>query len=398
MTNIPTPENLDRATSATTLSTKVKLSELKLQPERYSHRKPEDLDAAQLEDLKKSLRLEGLQTPIEYYVDAEGNKIVTKGHRRVTALRQLAGDNLANFSFHMNVEAIEVSNATAHDLLVRSIADNCQRLDLDQNERMRAAKLLWDERVPKERAAYALGISPKQYERDLRVVRNSRMFAHIEAEHIKASTAAKLLETAEQKKSVTELLDQFDAWIEAKQREIEIDNRRSLAANGKPLPDAKLKVASYLTPAIVSAWVEAIKQGQPLRDDTEPGFFASFDSKNATLKIPAANFDLREADLGSLAKLGSRLSNVTKQIAHYLRQRKHELEQGRAKSAEDALYDTAYLRDCGLDSLADELEEEQRSLDDDTDVTASPDDVTERPDRDLTAEIDLDEPSDEEGR
>ena len=123
------PEILERATAAETKRTHVRLDELAFDTERYCHRESESLKEENLTSLLNSLTLEGLQVPVEYFEDvATKKKVLTKGHRRVSALRILANKNTPGFAEDMEVEAIQVLKATPQDLLVRSVADNEVRL------------------------------------------------------------------------------------------------------------------------------------------------------------------------------------------------------------------------------------------------------------------------------
>lgn len=72
-----TPESI--ATSITPKnSTKIRLSELCLDPDRFIHRDPRFIEAAT-----------GLHCPIEVAPRPDGRFVIVRGHRRVQALRHL---------------------------------------------------------------------------------------------------------------------------------------------------------------------------------------------------------------------------------------------------------------------------------------------------------------------
>jgi len=352
------PENLDRATQAEMRETTVPLNELFLDPERHSHREMAELTRSALDDLMKSLRLEGQQVPIEFFTNDGGKRVVIKGHRRVTASRFLAEDKAPDFFEAMPIRAIEVVNSTPEDRLVRSIADNCQRRDLSAVERMRAAKRLFDFAVPIDRAAWALGVSPKTYERDLRVARHAWMLAYVFEEVIGATTAAKLLETAEQSKNVPLLKDGIEGWVADRKRAIRERDRRRRAEKGEGLKDSEKKVKQYLKPDLVKHWLQRIKDGKPLDDDSSYYFPAEFDPKTSKLRVPSVSMDLAKEPIGHLAKVAGTLQSVSKALSTYLQRRRHE-QDDEPIEIDDSLLDLDYVRQLGLDRIADQLAEQQ---------------------------------------
>ena len=58
-------------------------------PDVFCHRGPDALKEENVADLYDSLIMEGLQVPVEYTTDPDDRKVVTKGHRRLSALRAL---------------------------------------------------------------------------------------------------------------------------------------------------------------------------------------------------------------------------------------------------------------------------------------------------------------------
>jgi ParB-like chromosome segregation protein Spo0J len=145
--NVQAEKIIQRETEAQTKQTLVALNELELLPDVFCHRGPNGLDEEHVADLFESLIMEGLQVPVEFTTDPDDRKVLTKGHRRVTACRILARRNTPNFTLDMKVPAIEVLQAPTTDLVVRSVMDNCQRQTLDNVDRIRAALALHQNRV-----------------------------------------------------------------------------------------------------------------------------------------------------------------------------------------------------------------------------------------------------------
>src|SRR5260370_14390092 len=93
------PDVPERATKAVTGPMTVPLNEFVLKPELYCHRDPEDLtNRDRLLPLMDSLTVEGLLNPVEIFRDPDGKPVVTKGHRRISAMRQLAKKKSAGFT------------------------------------------------------------------------------------------------------------------------------------------------------------------------------------------------------------------------------------------------------------------------------------------------------------
>lgn len=347
-------KNLHRATSAETFATTARLDELVLDPERYSHR----LDAAfgkdALADLKKSLLLEGIQVPIEYFVDELTRKVVIKGHRRVLTARELAEEGAPNFSFDMDVPAIELRASTVHDRLVRSISDNCQRHDFSKIERVQAAKRMFDASVDEDRAAWALGYSVKSYNRDLLVARHPWMFQHVMDNSLVLSTAVKLLEAAKSSTQRELLKEGIDAFVADRKREIRELDRRRRAEKGEGLSDAEKYVKKFVTAELLKLWVLCLGDVRPLDVVTDHHFGAEFDAVTGKVKIPAVSLDVLKAPLEKVALIAATLHSTNAAIVEVLKRRRHEQDQDPLRSP-GSLVDLDFVRSLGLDRIADRL-------------------------------------------
>jgi ParB-like chromosome segregation protein Spo0J len=279
------PEILERASQAITKRCKARLDEVAFDTDRYCHRDEDALTADNLKTLMDSLVLEGLQVPIEFHVDGEGKKVLVKGHRRVTACRLLADKNTPGFSRDMEVDAIQVQNATVEDLLIRSVADNEVRLNLSRIGRIKVAKKLYDAGVQTERAARALGISPKSYERDLLIARNVWMFQHVIDDSIAPTPAYVLLSEAEKGGRIKELKEDLDAWIAAKKRMIREKEKIRKAKDNKELRPAEKMVRRYMPNHLIEHWLELLRKQQRFDEDAQWNFSAGVDRENDKLRI-----------------------------------------------------------------------------------------------------------------
>jgi hypothetical protein len=383
-------EILSRATSATTKRTTVRLDELVFDLDRYCHRDPEALSEESLAPLLQSLILEGLQVPIEFYVNAKKQKEVVKGHRRVSALRINADKNEPGFTRDLEVEAIEVEGATPQDLLVRSISDNEVRINLDRVGRIRVSKKLYDSGVQVERAARAMAISPKTFERDLLIAKHGWMFQHVIDRSIEPSNAVELLTEAEKAGRLKELKEDLDLWIAKQKEKIRQKERLRKAQDGKELRPAEKEVRHFMPKHLVAHWLDLLRGKTRFDEDAEWTFAAGIEPETEQLRIGSVKLDLAKAPLDHVAKVASKLSQLTKQLRPYIRKR-HELEKGgQTPQAAGDVYDLDYLKHLGMDDMVSELQEEaQVAQQPDGEADPGRDQVPARPEKDLAEEVQL---------
>jgi hypothetical protein len=305
------PAPLERATKAATHHASVPLNKFVLRPELYCFRDPEELnDESRLMPLLNLLVVEGMQTPVEFFFDSEGNPVTTKGHRRISAMRLAAKKNMPGFTDAMVVQALEVRNASPQDLLCRSVGDNTIRKDFSLGERLRAAKTLHDNGVETSRAAYALGYSTKQYIRDLRVAQHAWMLLHVERDEIGHTAACDLLEAAEKVDRVNELKSHLESWTAA--------TAAKLQSSGK-----SKKVKSLLTKSLSDHWVNLLNNREPLNDTLvrHEDFSASIDPE-ANLIAAEGCLNLMTAPLETIEKTVKELLAMAKVAGGYAKARR----------------------------------------------------------------------------
>jgi ParB-like chromosome segregation protein Spo0J len=333
---------------------KVRLDQLVLLPERYCHRDPAELnDPARLRSLADRIADEGLQTPVEFYRDGQGRPVITKGHRRISALRLLAKEKRPGFTPDMEVEAVEVSGATEQDLVVRSIVDNVERRDYTPPDLIRAAGAMADNGTPAERAAHALGVSAKTYARLLLVARQPWMFDLVNGNSVPISYAPLLLEVAAREKWLPELQRDLTEWVAAKQQEIKERGR------ARKLSPAQRLVKSYLGKPLVDHWVAQIRRKEKL-DAAVPKAQAVLIDADANKVSVRINADLVKTPLAELARDIAELETAKAVMLGYVKAR-HAVEgpKGPQDAAREAAQDPAglaFLRSEGLTDLADEVE------------------------------------------
>jgi hypothetical protein len=351
------PEFLERATKAVIRATTVPLNEFVLKPELYCHRDPEELsDIDRLKPLMDSLIIEGLEHPPEFFRDPDGKPVVDQGHRRISAMRELARQNTPGFSETMPVEAIEVVNATPQDLLCRSVAENINRKTYNLFERIRAAKTLHDGGVEHCRAAHALDYSTKQYNRDLWIAQEEWMFAHVENDDINHTQASELVEAADKAGRMADLKQHLDLWIEERKKEI----RQKASREGKSQPTNE-KVKGQLTKQLSDHWIAQLKNNLPL-DDTlvqAPEVpIAGIDTDANKVVFSETEIDLLKIPVPDLAKAIAELTTTQKVMMSYL-VRRYAVEgpagaQSLARQESEQI-DVSALRSAGLNDLANAL-------------------------------------------
>jgi ParB-like chromosome segregation protein Spo0J len=182
----------------------LRLNEIRIDKDRFCHRDPPALEEKNLKPLMESLVLEGQLEAVEVFLDADQYTLI-RGHRRITAMRKLAEQNMPGFTADMPVRAHLVTDASPADLIVRSVGDNMNRSNLAVHERIRAAKTLKEAKVPKARAARALCISETSYDRALLIAMHAWMYDLVAAKSIEPTPAFELLQAAQKKERLEEL-------------------------------------------------------------------------------------------------------------------------------------------------------------------------------------------------
>jgi ParB-like chromosome segregation protein Spo0J len=343
------PAPLTRQSTATMKRIRIRLDQIVTEPLRFSHRNRFAFQEAALKPLMDSLVLEGLQVPIEGYRDSQGRFVVTKGHRRIASLRLLAGKNTPGFTADMEVEAIEVENCSPQELLVRSVADNAARQNYSRVERIVAAKRMYDAGVEEVRAAGALCISAKTFQRDLLIAKHGWMFQHLMDDSIDATAAFDLLDAAEKANRIDLVKEDLDAWIAERKRRIREKGKRYKLQTGKDLSPTEKLVRRQMPRHLVDHWVELIQQEKRFDDEAEWEYGAHLDREKRQLKIDAVTLDLAKDPPQKLAKVGAKLSRLSKQLQPITKQRMEE--DAGVESDDESVYDEEYLRTVGAFDL-----------------------------------------------
>jgi ParB-like chromosome segregation protein Spo0J len=362
MTAKPEPEILDLQTKARTERKEFRLGDFVTLPDVYCHRDADALKREAVGGLMDSLALEGLNTALEVVLDEKKRPVIIKGHRRLAAMRFLVEDNHPRFKPETKVRADVVLDATEEDLLLRSVLDNETRKNLNPIERCRVVKTLHDAGVPVQRAAAALGISVKTYQRDLLVIEYPWMFDLVVKDRIPPTTAAQLLEAAKREDRVEELHEDLQKWVAHTEEKIQERQRLQKLKDGKDLPPAKTQVKNYLPRDLLEHWLGQLRRKERLAMSVKWDFVAGLDPDANRLKIEGIELDLAKAPLPHVAKVIAKLSHLQHGAMEYLTKRaaleSAQGPQAAVRETMDQPYDLQVLRSAGLGDLADELEQE----------------------------------------
>ena len=332
---------------------RVKLGELVLRPDDYAHRKAVAFAREALKPLMTSIAQEGLRHRPEVFKDKDGRYVLVTGHRRVKALLALAEDGVAGYAADMEIEVTELLDVSPHDLLIWSVADNEVRLNLSVSERLIVVRRFVQAAVPEERAATALGLSIKQFQRDAIVARHEWMTQLVDQDAVPATTAVELLEAADKAGRLAELKSFMADWVAETELAIETE------AAKRAMRPGETRVRNRLTPDMKRHWLDQLAAGKELDTTVHPRADVSFDIKTLQLKVGGKTFDLMKDPLEDLARKMSALSQATKAALPFLARRASlegdEGPQAQMLNAGDvSQYDEDYLRDAGLDHLGEQ--------------------------------------------
>lgn len=351
----PSNSILSRNTQARMKPTKVRFNELVLDPARFCHR----LETKPDENLARSLATEGQNTPFKFFIDEGGNKTLVGGNLRHGGIGVNIERNLPGFTADMEVDAIQILNATEEDLLIISLTDNLRK-EFNQVERILISGKLWSDGVPDERAATALGVNVKTYKRDLALAKEGWLVEYIKEDCIAATTAYALVEEAEKAGRVPDLKEYLETVIDQRKREIDEKEKERLKKTGKGLRPGERLVKNTFTREEIAHLKQQLRTNQPLDQEATWMFQAGVDAEEGKLHISAIKLDLARAPVQQIADVVTTLSQAVKDSLPFLETRARlegpEGPQARLLRSRSAR-DLSLLRGIGLGDLATQFEQ-----------------------------------------
>lgn len=312
----------------------VKLSQLNVDSRTdYCHREQSYLKDENILGLAESIVSEGLHNPpivkkAGINSDGEAQYCVIAGHRRLAALRMAINRKLDAARIHPEMEVSVVlvvpepdqdQRDFERDLLVKSVADNTNRNDLTNEERLAIVKRFRDQDIPDPRAANALGLSDTQYRRLANVVECPWMLGFVRQNHVGMSNAATLLAAAKSPAQRDLLLNGLESWIARKQLDLN-QERENFKNMDRKLSGNADTIKKYLNAKIIKHWEICIEKNLPLTDETTLNFGIIVDQSKGTVEVPAVSLSIHEHDRSSLIKIVSALMQGAENSAALLKQ------------------------------------------------------------------------------
>jgi hypothetical protein len=348
-----------RAAQSTSRPIRILLSQINAdQEKKFCHRLSESLQPDKLQMLAANLVTEGQQTPVTVYdsgrTDAQGKKayILVGGFRRFHALRSANKQNLDTARIHdaMEVDALEVVPGTEQsesdfykDLLIRSVAENEQRLNFSTAEKLLIVKEYQEAQVPAPRAASSLGISDTQYSRFVAVTSHDWLHQYVVQNSIGMTDAAELIVLAEKHGRVHEFKADLDDWIEEHKLLIE-QERQELAKVGKKLSGSAEHVKRFMTRKLVDHWAALLKSKKRFGGKPEFQFGIVVDKDKGTITVPGRVFKANELAVGDYETMIGELADAVEELVPLLKERQ-VIEQARQLSDEEKRQELARIRE-----------------------------------------------------
>jgi hypothetical protein len=149
-------------------------------------------------------------------------------------------------------------------------------------------------------------------------------------------------------------------------------------------------VKRYMPNHLVAHWLELLGRKRRFDEDAQWNFAAGIEEDTDRLRISPVSLDLAKAPVIHLAVVASKLSHLAKELRPYLKKRHEEERRARGDGAADSPYDLDYLREDGLDDLAEDLQGRLRAPEEaDGEDDPGRGEPQERAERDLTKDVDL---------
>jgi hypothetical protein len=325
---------------------------------KFCHRQPDALKADKLKLLAANLVAEGQQTPLTVYdsgsTDQQGRKVyvLVGGFRRFHALQSANKQHLdeARINDDMEVDAVEVvpgseqSEADFYkDLLVRSVAENEQRLNFTTAEKLQIVKQFEEAKIPAPRAASSLGISDTQYTRFVAVASHDWLHQYVVQNCIGMTDAAELIMLATKYERVREFKADLDAWVMHHKELIE-QEQQDLAKVGKKLSGSGEFIKKFMSRKLVDHWAALLKEKKRFGGKPEFQFGIVFDKGKGTITVPGRIFKANELGVADCETMIGELQEAANELVPLLRERQ-VIEQARQLSEEEKRKELARILD-----------------------------------------------------
>ena len=271
-----------------------------------------------LQPLKESImQHKGVHTPILLRARGDGTYLLVDGHRRYFALKALIEDGVQGFTADMTLPAFVMAVETSELVTVATgLSANIDRQPLAYEGRLKATKKLYELGMPTKSIAQLLGVSESTVDRDLKLVSDDQMMAHVRSHAIQATFAASLLAAAAKHTRREDLMAHFEQWLEATKTQIAAEVAALKAQDAElTMPVSKTWPQSRLTPELIKHWRIALEKNQPLVD---PGFrykaMVRSDGGVQRIEVDGLNMAVDKMTAGQVAKLFERFVDLTAEL------------------------------------------------------------------------------------
>jgi hypothetical protein len=346
-----------RVAQSTSRPVRIRLSQINADSvKQYCHRQPEALKADKLKLLAASIVAEGQQAPLTVVdsgsTDGQGRKVyvLIGGFRRYAALQSANKQHLdeARINDDTELDATEVlpgseqSESDFHkDLLVRSVAENEQRLNFSTPEKLLIVAQFEEAKIPAPRAASSLGISDTQYSRFVAVATCGWLHQYVVQNCIGMTDAAELIMLATKHERVKEFKADLDAWVQEHQALIE-QERQELAKVGKKLSGSGEHVKKFLTRKVVDHWAALLKEKKRFGGKPAFQFGIAIDQQRKVIIVPGRTFRSGELSAADFETMIGELQEAVEELVPLLRERQ-VVEQARQLSEEEKRQELARI-------------------------------------------------------
>lgn len=298
----------------------VPISEIRIEEDLQNIRHSKSYESTRLDALKKSLDRDGQQIPILVAKTADGYRLIA-GHRRHYALKQLEKDSGKPQQVLVRVMEGELDKAKQAKL---AAIENCQRLDLDRDERNRLIKLLDQEKFTKEEICTIVGLSEKQVERILQVLRDAKMAEFVERNVLTMTDAQQMLDaTGEDSKKKALAYEVIETFERGTKKVIQEKVEKALEDNRTVGEDSK-KPLSYLGKKAFQSWTSAISEGKRPVASGRWAYTAGYDKGKDQIEIESLKIKPSSAPVRNLLYAFFRLADVVRDLDSLVGLRRHE--------------------------------------------------------------------------
>ncbi len=312
-----------RASKSITFTQKLKLSQINISAnEDFCHRDKKNYTKDEnIAPLVESLLSEGLQVPLNV-AEIKDNKdgsvvyVLVGGHRRLEAIRKIIRENRDTTRFHEEMELPvtvikqgpdQTDQEYAEDVYCGSVFDNTVRQHFTEEERIQIVKKFDERKVPLPRAARALGIGEKQFQRIASVVALPWLLEMVVENKLNMTHAVKLLEAANRDSSqsvrnLKTLRDFLRRWFFAKEQLLSEQIARARKSQ-KPLSGSATMLKKFVTPPLLASWCECLGKGTDLSERAIVEFGINVDPKEGKIVVPGIEFRTKEGDPETLRQM-----------------------------------------------------------------------------------------------